>query len=163
LRSRKTNALQVAVLLAGIIFIITGAAFFYSPMAVFRLFVSNISDTWLDLTRDNELIAPMYHTLRAFAALLITSGMAMVMPLFDPLKYRLMIYFNGVIFPFFASLMLIKTGFSLGIRLNMKEGAFQGNYVHKSMIVFGFIFAFIFFSCLITLFITRKDAKEGKE
>lgn len=158
LRSGKTNALQVSVLLTGLVYIIIGAAFFYSPMDVFKLFVNNVSENWADIVRTNELIAPMYHILRAFSAMLFTSGMVMIMPLFDPLKYRLMIWINGVLFPFLSALMLIKTGFALVSR--SENGV---TYYHKSMLIFGFVFTFIFVMCLFTLFITGKDAKAGKE
>ena len=163
MRTRKTNALQAAVLIAGLVYIVVGLAFFYSPLMVFKLGGIKVTDTWYELTKDNELISPMYHILRAYAAVLFTAGITMVMPLFDPLKYRLLIYFNGVIFPFMASLMLVKTGFSLGFRMNEGRQVFQWNYIHKSMIAIGLLFGFIFISCLITLFITGKDAKEGKE
>lgn len=163
MRTRKTNALQVAVLLAGIVYIVLGLAFFYSPLLVFKLGGIKVTDTWYELTKDNELISPMYHILRAYAAIVFTAGMTMVMPLFDPLKYRLLIYFNGVVFPFMASLMLVKTGFSLGFRVSEGRQIFQWNYIHKSMIMVGLVFGFICISCLITLLITRKDAKEGKE
>lgn len=158
MRSLKTNTLQVSVLIAGAIYILTGAAFFYSPMDVFKLFVNNVSENWTDVVRTNELIAPMYHILRAFSAMLFTSGILMIMPLFDPLKYRLMIWINGVLFPFLSALMLIKTGFALVSR--SENGV---TYYHKSMLIFGFIFTFVFLMCLVTLFITGKDAKAGKE
>jgi hypothetical protein len=163
LRSKKTNSLQVAVLFAGVVFIILGLAFFYSPLNVFKLAGIKVTDTWYELTKDNELISPMYHLLRAFSGILVAAGLTMVMPLFDPLKYRLLIYFNGVVFPFLASLMLVKTGISLGFRMNEGKQIFQWNYIHRSMIIIGLIFGLIFLSCLITLFITRKDAKDGKE
>ena len=145
-------------LLTGVIYILIGVAFFYSPMEVFKLFIKNVSETWIDVVRTNEFIAPMYHILRAFSAMLVTSGITMIMPLFDPLKYRLMIYINGVLFPLLSSLMLVKTGLSLVSR--SENGV---TYYHKSMLILGFVFAFIFLSCLITLFITGRDAKAGKE
>lgn len=157
-RSGKTNALQVSVLLAGVSYILIGASFFYSPMDVFKFFIKNVSEIWAGEVRTNELIAPMYHILRAFSAMLFTSGILMIMPLFDPLKYRLMIWINGVFFPFLAAMMLIKTGLTLVSR--SENGV---TYYHKSMLIFGFVFTFIFFICLITLLITGKDAKAGKE
>ena len=165
MRSKKTNALQVAVLFVGILYIIVGVAFYYSPLWVFKLAGIQQTDSWYELTKDSELIAPMYHMLRAFAALLFTAGLTMIMPLFDPLKYRLLIYFNGVIFPFMAGIMLVKTGLSLGYRINKDSGKqfFEWAYIHKSMIVLGVIFSSIFLISLITLLITKKDAKEGKE
>lgn len=150
-------------LLAGIIYIILGASFYYSPLMVIKLAVKNVNDTWVEVAKGDELIAPIYHLLRGFAAMMVTSGMTMIMPLFDPLKYRLLIYFNGVIFPFLSAIMLIKTGLSLGSRSNAGQQLFQGSLVHKSMIGLGLLFFLIFLSCFISLFITRKDAKEGKE
>lgn len=164
MRSKKTNALQVSVLLSGIIYIIIGAAFFFTPMFVLQLFAENVSENWFDLVRDHELVAPLFYMVRAYSVLLVTSGFLMIMPLFDPLKYRGIVYFNGVIFPFISSIILIKNGLFARDRGNeIQETLLLGDYTHKLIVIIGLIFAVIFLASTIMLVLTGKDAKEGKE
>ncbi|HPJ35029.1 MAG TPA: hypothetical protein PK358_09360 [Spirochaetota bacterium] len=164
MRSKKTNALQFTVLIAGIIYIVIGAAFFFAPMSVLQLFADNVSENWIDLVRDHELVAPLYYMVSAYSVLLVTSGILMIMPLFDPLKYRGIVYFNGVIFPFISSIILIKNGFFVKTRGDgLQQALVQGDYTHKLIVIIGVVLAFIFIACTATLFITAKDAKEGRE
>lgn len=160
MRSAKTNAFQTAVLVSGIFYIIIGIAFMFSPINVIKLFAENVSENWFDLVRDHELVAPLYFSVRAFGVLLISSGVLMVMPLFDPLKYRLIAYMNGVFFPFVSSLILLKNGLFIGVR---KDEAIQGDYMHKVVVLMGLVLMVIAVGVFITLMITRKDAKEGRE
>lgn len=160
MRSAKTNTFQAAVLISGIIYILIGAAFVVSPITIFQFFADNVSENWFDLVRDHELVAPLYFTARAFGVLLLTSGFLMIMPLFDPLKYRGIAYFNGVIFPFISSMILLKNGLYIGIR---RDDAIQGNYIHKPIVILGIILGVVFLIVFLTLMLTRKDAKEGKE
>ncbi len=160
MRSAKTNTFQAAVLISGIIYILIGCAFILSPITIFQFFVDNVSENWFDLVRDHELVAPLYFTVRAFGVLLLTSGFLMIMPLFDPLKYRGIAYFNGVIFPFISSLILLKNGLFIGVK---RDDAIQGDYMHTSIVIFGIILGVIFILVFSTLMITRKDAKDGKE
>lgn len=160
MRSAKTNAFQAAVLITGIMYIILGVAFIFSPLTIFQLFADNISENWIDLVRDHELVAPMYFTVRAFGVLLLTSGFLMVMPLFDPLKYRGIAYCNGVLFPFISAVILLKNSFFIGVK---SEDAIHGNFMHLPIVVLGVILSVIFLVVFVTLLITRKEAKEGRE
>lgn len=168
MRTRLTNTLQVIVLLTGIIYIFTGIFFFASPLTVIEFFAENVSENWLDLVRDHELVGPLYLTLRAISALLLTSGVAMVLPLFDPLKYRGLIYFNGAAFPFLAAFILIKNGIFLSSKYqdavaiagNSPAAKQQG---HLLVIILGVVFAAIAVVTTIGLFITREQAKDGLE
>ena len=160
MRSAKTNAFQVAVLISGIMYILIGIAFIFSPLTIFQFFAENVSENWIDLVRDHELVAPLYFTVRAFGVLLLSSGFLMIMPLFDPLKYRGIAYLNGVFFPFISAIILLKNGLFIGVK---REDAIQGNYIHVPIVIFGIILSVIFVIVLITLLITRKDAKEGRE
>lgn len=163
MRSRKTNMLQFAVLISGIVYIIIGLMIYVSPMFVLSLFAENVSENWLDLVRDHELIAPLYYTVMALSALLFSSGILMIMPLFDPLKYRGIVYFNGVLFPLMASIILIKNGlFIKAKKLDVAEGM-EGDYTHTAIIVLGFILLAVFIACVTTLAITSRDASKGKE
>jgi len=164
LRSKKTNALQTSVLITGVIFMIMGAAFLLTPMFVLQLFAENVSENWLDLVRDHELVAPLFYMVRSFSVLLITSGFLMIMPLFDPLKYRGIVYINGVIFPLISSVILIKNGLYAKDRGTLvQESLFEGDYTHKLIVIIGIIFSVIFLFNIIMLILTAKDAKEGRE
>jgi len=160
LRSAKTNAFQVAVLISGIFYIIIGIAFILSPITIFQFFADNVSENWIDLVRDHELVAPLYFTVRAFGVLLLSAGFLMIMPLFDPLKYRGIAYINGVFFPFLSAIILLKNGLFIGVK---KDDSIQGDYMHAPIVILGIILIVIFIIVLITLLITKKDAKEGKE
>lgn len=163
MRSRKTNILQLVVLISGIIYILIGLFNYFSPMFVLNLFAENVSENWFDLVRDHELIAPLYFMVKAFSALLFTSGILMIMPLFDPLKYRGVIYFNGVLFPLMASIVLIKNGLLTKAKKLDVSDAIEGDYSHTVLIVLGVVLLIIFISCLISLAITGKDAAKGRE
>ncbi len=160
LRSVKTNTFQMAVLISGITYIVIGVAFVLSPITVFQLFADNVSENWFDLVRDHELVAPLYFTVKSFGILLLSSGVLMIMPLFDPLKYRGIAYMNGVFFPLLSSVILLKNGLFIGIK---KDDAIQGDYMHMPIVILGSILAAVCVIVLLTLLITRKDAKEGKE
>ena len=164
MRSKKTNALQASVLIAGIVYIIIGVAFFFTPMTILQLFAENVSENWIDLVRDHELVAPLFYMVIAYSVLLVTSGFIMIMPLFDPLKYRGIVYFNGVFFPLISSIILIKNGmFTKGRGNELQESLLQSDYTHKLIVILGLIFFAVFLTCLVTLVLTGKDAKEGKE
>ncbi len=160
MRSAKTNAFQAAVLISGVMYIIIGVAFIFSPLTIFQFFAENVSENWIDLVRDHELVAPMYFTVRAFGVLLLTSGFLMIMPLFDPLKYRGIAYFNGVLFPFISAIILLKNGLFIGVK---RDDSIQSNYIHIPIVILGIILSVIFLIVLLTLLLTRKDAKEGRE
>jgi len=160
LRSAKTNAFQAAVLISGIMYILIGIAFLLSPMTIFQFFAENVSENWFDLVRDHELVAPLYFTVKAFGILLFSSGFLMIMPLFDPLKYRGIAWLNGVFFPFLSAIILLKNGLFIGVK---RDDSIQGNYMHVPIVILGIILSVIFFIVLATLLITRKDAKAGRE
>jgi hypothetical protein len=170
MRTRATNFLQVVVLITGITYLLVGLAFYASPLRVLQVFAENVSESWLDLVMDNELVAPLYILSRGLAALLISSGLSMIMPLFDPLKYRGLIYFNGLIFPFLASVLFIKNGFFLIMEKKRVAAAIQNNSsllpthdAHEIVLVLSAIFLIVFFLNLSALIITWKKAREGIE
>ena len=88
MRSKATNMLQIVILLTGLVYLVIGIFFFISPLTVVSFFADNISENWLDLVKDHELVAPLYFYSRGISSLLFVTGLSMVMPLFDPLKYR---------------------------------------------------------------------------
>lgn len=148
MRSRYTNFLQVVVLLCGIIYIAIGVVFYVSPISFGWIFSVDINEDWLrEISRDTFL-SSLYYLSRGFSALLFSVGLSMVLPLFEPLRYRGLIYFTGVIFPIMSSLLLMKNGIS---------------HDHTIITVIGLIFAVILVLTIVGLVITNKDAKAGKE
>ncbi len=171
MRSKNTNILQAIILLTGIVYIVIGLLFYFSPISVLQLFAENVSDNWLDLVRDNELVAPLYHLTRGFAALVFSCGLAMVLPLFDPLRYRGLIYYCGIIFPFLASVLFMKNGILL-VFLTEQPGEEANRTLmelirnrggHTIVLILGIVFSLIFIMTILGLVITRKQAKKGIE
>jgi hypothetical protein len=171
MRSKFTNYLQAVVLITGIIYILLGLLIFLTPLTALELFAENISENWLDLVRDHELVAPLYYISRGFSALVFTSGLAMVMPLFDPLKYRGLIYYNGLVFPFLAGALYMYNGvFRIIAHREMVEDAGKiisteaaARGIHGIVVLLGIVFTLIFLLTAIGLVITRKQAHDGVE
>jgi len=161
LRSAKTNALQMAVLISGAIYIIIGLAFMISPIIVFKLFLGDIPEDWINLVGNNEsLIASLYYMARVFGVLILSAGFLMIMPLFDPLKYRGIVYLNGAFFPFVSAIILLKNGLFIDAK---SDDAIKGDFMHVPIVILGIVLSVIFIMVMVTLLITRKDAKEGRE
>ncbi len=193
MRSKSTNVLQGIVLLTGIIYIIVGFSFYASPYRVFKLFSSSAevksseaagdsegssikpddgaelsSEDWLKQIVNDEIISPLYYVFRVFAALLMVSGIAMVMPLFDPLRYRGLVYYNGLIYPFISALsmfLFIHSQKSINIEIASEsgKGAVVWQVGHMIMTSLGIMFTILFVLTAIGLIITRKQTREGRE
>ncbi len=148
MRSKRTNILQVIVLLSGIIYTLIGAVFFYSPIKFVEIFYIDVTEDWVKAIQDDTFIAPLYFFARCFSSMIFTSGMAMILPLYDPLKYRGLIYFTGIIFPVISFLTLLYNGIKLD---------------HWILSVFGMVFLIILVVTLFGLIVTRKEAKAGIE
>ena len=157
MRSRLTNILQVIVLVTGILFFIIGMLFYVSPMSAFGLFakVENI-DNWLSMVQSHEFVGPLYFFLRSLGGILIAVGLSSILPLFDPLRYRGWIYFNGVFASFLAGIVLILHSFN-------KNSSDVYVVTHFIVLLLGLIFTGIAIFNLFGLLITRKEAKEGIE
>lgn len=111
MRSRKTNFLQIVVLISGIVYILTGALFAASPHFFGKVFFLEINEDWfMEIPKDAFMFASITLA-RAFAGLLFTVGLAMILPLFDPARYRGLIYFTNVVFPLISAFLLIKSLF----------------------------------------------------
>ncbi|MFC1671358.1 hypothetical protein ACFL20_13275 [Spirochaetota bacterium] len=160
MRSKATNVLQVIVLLTGLVYIVIGILFYFSPIFVLEIFAESFPEEWLKQVINDEIVAPLYFISRGFSALVFTSGVAMVMPLYEPLRYRGLIYFNGLIFPLLSLFMFIVfPGVEIGIAISKSKGV----HGHLLLSVFGVIFTVIFVLTAIGLIITRKLAKQGVE
>jgi hypothetical protein len=194
MRSRKTNLLQGVVLLTGVLFIVTGLFFYISPFRVFKILspsaearnaavvqnpgdaVSGAPEDGEELTEDNwlkqiindDIISPLYYVFRALAVLLIVSGAAMIMPLFDPLRYRGLVYYNGLIFPLFFSIsmfifMRIQKSINIGIAADTGKEAIAAIDSHPAMVVLASLFLAIAVLNAAGLIITRDQARAGRE
>mgnify|MGYP000895460140 CR=1 FL=1 len=148
MRSRSTNFLQITVLVSGIIYVILGITFFISPLLFGWIQGMDVNEDWLKEIPKDPFIFAVYYMGRAFAAMVFSSGLAMILPLFDPLKYRGLVYYTGVIFPFMASLILLKSG--------IQEA-------NAKIIILGSIFLLLLVLTTLSLAITRKKAKSGLE
>jgi hypothetical protein len=191
MRTRKTNMLQGVVLLTGVTFILMGLFFYASPFRVFKIFspgpetknaavVQNAGsaagedgeelteDNWLKQIINDDIISPLYYVFRALAVLLVVSGAAMVMPLFDPLRYRGLIYYNGLIFPMIFSIsmfifMRIQKSINTGIAADIGKEAIATLDSHLVMVVLASLFLAIAVLNAAGLVITRDQARQGTE
>ena len=166
MRSKRTNVFQVIIIITAVIYILIGMFYYINPLIFFRLFAENVSENWFELVRDNDLVGPLYTILRSFAALLFTSGLLQVMPLFDPRKYRMLVYFNGVFFPFLAFIIFTShTIYTLtrhrGVAALGENSGLPSSHVMIS--VMSVIFVFIIAINLAGLMITKKEAAAGIE
>ena len=168
MRSRSTNILQGSILFSGIVYILIGIIFFITPLTFLQLFNENFNLNWLETY---DLVAPLYFIMRGFAAILFTSGLAMILPLFDPLRYRGLIYYNGVLFPFLASIIFIINGiFPIFTRTQPDTEAAQSFFTILQnqggsliLFIFAILFTVIFSLNLIGIIITMKQSKQGVE
>lgn len=148
MRSRTTNILQGIVLITGLIYSVTGILFYISPLLFGSIFGIQVPEDWFNQIKLDSFMLPLYFITQGFAALLFVTGLSMVLPLFDPFRYRGLIYFTGVIFPVMASIMLTKNGL---------------RYEHWMVIIMGVTFGIIFVITALGLLITKKNAESGEE
>ena len=148
MRSKATNILQVGVLVSGVMYIAIGILYGVSPIFFANIFGIEVNPDWYNLIKYDTFTAPLYHFSRIFAFMLAITGASMILPLFDPLKFRGMIYFNSLLFPIISIPILLINGIV---------------YDHFVMVVCGVIFLILFILTGFGLLITRKLTKIGKE
>ncbi len=148
MRSRSTNVLQGIILLTGLVYMITGILFALSPQLFGTLFGVQVTVDWYESIKFDTFIAPLYHFSRAFAVMVAVTGFAMILPLFDPLRYRGLVYCTGVIFPLVSSLLLLVNGLK---------------YQHTILVAMGSVFGILCILTLAGLMMTHGKAKMGEE
>ena len=148
MRSKATNILQFGVLLTGILYIIIGILYGFSPILFANIFGIEVNPDWYNLIKYDTFTSPLYHFSRVFAFILAVTGLSMILPLFDPLKYRGMIYYNGILFPLVSAPVLLVNGLT---------------YDHRIMTICGVLFLVLFLFVGFGLMITKKQAKMGQE
>lgn len=148
MRTKKTNFLQMIVLITGLLYISIGILFAVSPSRFGKLLMVNVNEEWQNQVRLDDFLVMIHMFSRTLAGLLSLVGLSCIMPLFDPLKYRLMIYLFGAIFPGISAVFYLYNGF------------FEG---HLSARVGGFFFLVVCVLHSIALFLTKDDARKGIE
>ncbi len=198
MRSKSTNFLQGVVLFTGVAYLVIGLFFFISPYSSLKIFsvISEEKSTavvqdldgrgtkkidvgrlteedWLHQINNDDIMSPLYYIFRIFSAFVLVSGLAMIMPLFDPLRYRGLIYFNGVTYPFIAAISLVifilvqksinvKIAGDLDIDQRLRESMARQE-TPVVLIILSVVFVLICISTAAGLIITRKQAKAGRE
>jgi hypothetical protein len=147
-RSRKTNFLQINVLITGLIYIVFGCVFFFSPSLFGKFIFVQTNEEWINQMKLDAFLVMIHIIAKVLSSLLVVVGVSMIMPLFDPLKYRLMIYLNCAIFPLISAVVTLYFGF------------FEG-YVSARILGMFFAIIFVFQAC--ALFLTKEDARKGIE
>ncbi len=150
MRSKKTNYLQVCILVTGLAFALIGLIFFVSPALLGKFLSIDVGEDWINQMRLDEFLVVITVFARSISLLLFFAGISMVMPLFDPLKYRALVYFFGVFFPVSAAL------FTAYYYLISEER-------QTSAVILSVFFLTITLLNLSGLFITKKDASMGVE
>ncbi|MBN1500224.1 MAG: hypothetical protein JW982_08715 [Spirochaetes bacterium] len=148
MRNKQTNFLQVVVLYTGAVYIISGLIYFISPGLFASIIGLNVNQDWIGNIALDEFIFLFYSLSRTLAFILFTSGLAMILPLFDPLKYRGLVYYNGLIFSGGASAFLMTAGII---------------YKFNTMKVMAAVFIFQFILTLTALMLTKGNANRGIE
>lgn len=147
MRSKLTNILQVNVLITGVFYSVIGLLFFIMPFVFGKIFAINVPEEWVNQLVDQFQVF-LYLGVNSFSLLLFTTGLSMILPLFDPLKYRGLIYFNGVIFPLIMLAYLIFSWIFNNFRLAL---------------FMGIVFCIIFVINFTGIILTSKEAKNGIE
>jgi hypothetical protein len=147
MRSRSTNVLQIVVMLTGLVYVSLGSLFFVSPVTAGKLFAVYLNNEWV-VNNYDAFIVFIYLFARGCSTLMVISGLSLVMPLYDPLKYRLMIYLYGAVFPVISGAFLIITGFI-------------DKFVTAYILGGGFLVLFVL--NLSALFLTKENARKGIE
>ena len=148
MRSKATNILQFGVLFTGIIYVTIGFLYGFSPILFANIFGIEVNPDWYNLIKYDTFTSPLYHFSRVFALLMAVAGLSMILPLFDPLKYRGMIYYNGILFPLVAAPVLLVNGLT---------------YDHLILTICGVVLLVLFFFVGFGLMITRRQARMGQE
>ncbi|MBN2435263.1 MAG: hypothetical protein JXK07_08370 [Spirochaetes bacterium] len=112
MRNGLTNLLQVVVLLTGIVYIIVGGLYIIKPELFCSIFQIPLNTEWSNQIRIDDYLMLLYLLSKSFAIVITFIGASMVMPLYDPERYRELIYFNGVFLPVILLGYMLKQFFS---------------------------------------------------
>lgn len=143
-RTPAINVQQLIALLTGILYGTIGAVFFLSPIFLMRFLNMNVNNEWASQMRYDNFLALIYLAARLLSGLLFFTGTSMILPLYDPIRYRELIYFNGIFFPVFATLFFLKKVLDYGM---------------SELTVFTLFFAIIAVMNAIGLYITRQHTR----
>jgi len=155
MRTKKTNFLQAALLVSGIVYFILGLMVIINPTSLPAMTGIQVPDDWITQIKLDSVILPLYVILRSLGFLLLFTALSFILPIFDPLKYRGLVYYLGFLFPFSAGLFLL----------------FNSIFIVNSKPVLAvpaaFVLSLVFLVCGLVLFIalllTKKAARKGAE
>jgi hypothetical protein len=148
MRTRNTNFLQGVILFSGLFYTVLGIVFYTSPIIFGNIFRMDINEDWIKEIPTDVFISSLYYLARGFSAMLFSAGLSMILPLFDPLRYRGLVYYTGILYPFLSSILLLYHGITL---------------MHGIIIVFGIIFLIILILSTAGMILTQKEARSGVE
>lgn len=148
MRKKRTNFLQAVVLITGLIYIAVGIVFYFSPAYFGKILSMEITEDWFKGIMLDPFITTLFFLARGLASLLFSVGAAMVLPLYDPLKYRGLIYFTGILFPVMSSSLMIYNGIK---------------YDYLAITLSGLLLLLVLALTAAGLFLTAKDARAGVE
>ena len=112
MRNGLTNLLQAVVLLTGIVYIFVGGLYIIKPELFCSIFQIPLNSEWSNQIRIDDYLMLLYLLAKCFAIVMTFIGASMVMPLYDPERYRELIYFNGVFLPVIILGYMLKQFFS---------------------------------------------------
>ena len=124
---------------------------------------SNFNENWIMQVKTDEMLAPLFYFFRALSGLLLIAGLAMVLPLFDPLKYRGLIYLNGVVFPILCVVLFANNAVTYmfsSTKSIPKPGTSTGHLIIMVLWILCIIITALIISGLL---LTKKQAKKGIE
>lgn len=136
------------ILFTGFVYVLTGGLFALSPHLFGNIFSLEINEDWFKEIPKDAFMFMVLTLSRSTACLLLSTGLSMILPLFDPLKYRGMVYYTGVLFPLLSAVM------------------FTVNYFTNplgAMVLYAVLFWMIFLFTAAALWITRGTVKSGVE
>lgn len=162
MRNGFTNFLQIGVIVTGIVYLLIGLLYLIDPYLLGKLLTVDVNE---DLKKQisqmilqQDFLILVFIISKAFSALLLCAGLSMILPLFDPLKYRGLVYTLGVFYPLITAIFIMSYYVS---NISGQEAGQETGSVF--ILVFGLLHGVLFLLNLVSLLLTRKNAQLGIE
>lgn len=111
MRNFQINIQQVIVIITGLLYLSVGICYMVRPQFIGTLLTVTFSAEWANQIRIDNFLIMLYLFSKTFAILITCMGLSMILPLYDPIRYRELIYFNNVFMPFVMAVYMIKQTF----------------------------------------------------
>ncbi|MDA3899529.1 MAG: hypothetical protein PF637_03305 [Spirochaetes bacterium] len=141
MRNGLINLLQVFVLLTGLVYIAMGGLYIIKPDLFCSVFQIPLNTEWANQIRIDDYLMLLYLLSKSFSIIIVFVGCTMILPLYDPERYRELIYFNGVFLP-------------VVLLIYMTKHFFTSNY--NATLMIGLIFLGIAVLNMTALYLTKK-------